>query len=201
MDCDRLYLDIETYRSSNGAFIDEKIIAIGIIEETISQNASSQGLPSHFFLEWNSGSEEKVVHNFYHYLQDKIKGNKCIEVVGFNILRFDIPLLTQKGAKYRIDELEKLNSLWHNTFAIDFAQIFLPYNGLRFKNLSLSNLVKFAKEKGIEITEPHRRGVEVKQLYEEKKYDEIEKHLKADLQAIFTISHNYDKLLKEFNMI
>jgi len=39
-------------------------------------------------------------------------------IVGFNfnILRFDIPLLIQKGVEYGVGGLAELNKLWHDTY-------------------------------------------------------------------------------------
>jgi len=56
-------------------------------------------------------------------------------IVGFNILRMDIPLLIQKGAEHEIRELDELNAFWHDTFTIDLFQQLLLSNKNMFSGI------------------------------------------------------------------
>jgi len=185
----RIYLDIETYRpNEDSSFINEKIIAIGVIEdwtkyeENSANSWDNQIVKPHILKEWELGSEKEIINEFYQFL-----GNldiKYIDIIGFNILRFDIPLLTQKGVEYGVYRLENLNKLWNNTFVKDYFQILLPLNQMKFKNLTSEFLVKYAKNKGIKMPRRYGSGSKIKEWYESRRYNGIERHLVADLKII-----------------
>lgn len=193
----RLYLDLETYRPRvEEAFAQEKIIAIGVLEDRTPYSPDSSKMDEshvklHYFNEWDLGGESKVVSEFYNYLNDLVSSKYTVVVVGFNILRFDIPLLIQKGVEYNVGNLSELNKLWHNTFAIDYFQTTLPFHDMKFKGMKLEHLVEKAKSKGIDIPEPLGSGKDVKDWYEKKKYDDIIGHLEKDLKVIRTIDLNH----------
>lgn len=121
-----------------------------------------------------------------------------MEVIGFNILRFDIPLLIQKGFKYGVDGIENLNKLWHGTFVKDYFQICLPLNNMMFKNLKLTLLTDKLKNTGVDIPEPYGLNENIAELYNNNRYDEIIKHLETDLSIIRIVDLNSKKLLKSF---
>ena len=202
----RLYFDVETYRlRKEDAFTREKIIAIGILEDWTpytSESSERWDEPSvkfRYFTEWELGEELNIVSRFYDYLKRLIQDweNRRIDflnVVGFNILRFDIPLLIQKGIEYNIEGLAELNELWHNTFTIDYFQVTLPFHNMRFRKLNIEYLVKKARSNGIDIPEPFGSGKDVKDWYENKEYDKIIKHLEMDLKIIRVIDLNYRRI-------
>jgi len=201
----RLYLDIETYRK-NKPFINEKIIAIGVIEDWTRYNKFSaydinSNVEFKMFSEWKLGSEEQVVRKFYEYFENLINEAKFLDVIGFNILRFDIPLLIQKGVEFNVKTLDQLNKLWNDTFTIDLFQIALPTNNMMFKGNTLDRLAMVAKSYGINIPPSHGSGKDVAIWYEEKKYDEIEQHLKRDLEIIRILERSgvLMKMLKNAN--
>jgi hypothetical protein len=137
----RLYLDVETYRPrKEGAFVDEKVIAIGVVEDWTKYNPESASIkcekngPSgtgcviRFFTSWeNDNDEGALVRRFYEYFIEINNKNNLVITIGFNILRYDIPLLIQKGFEYRVESLDRLNALWHNTFVVDYFQTTLPF--------------------------------------------------------------------------
>lgn len=179
----KLYFDVETYRpQGRGAFTEEKVIAIGVLEEQPSDEEASFKL----FTEWKTGSEKAAVGEFYRYLK-ALTGNDTVIVVGYNILRFDIPLLVQKGVEHGVGSLPELNKLWYNTYVIDLLQVTLPLNHMRFKGHSLEELSEKARSIALDIPEPYGKGADVAEWYEEGKYDEIEEHLKRDLGIIRAI--------------
>lgn len=190
----RIYLDVETYRprKKEDAFVNERVIAIGLLEDYTPHTTDSLNKPVNklLFKEWELGSEEKVIRDFYRYLMGVImsKKDKSLTIVGFNILRMDIPLLIQKGVEYETKSMEgmgKLNQLWHNTFTIDFLQVLLSANKLEFKGLKLTKVFKLIRDelnyKDAPLVEEH--GEEVAKAYEEKRYGDIEQWLMQDLYA------------------
>lgn len=121
---------------------------------------------------------------------------RFLEVVGFNILRFDIPLLLQKGIKYSIGSFEELNKLWYDTFTRDYFQVTLLLNNMRFKGLTLEYLAEKIGESGVKVPESYGMGEQVKDWYENTEYGEIIKHLDKDLKIIRIIDLNYSRLFK-----
>jgi len=200
----RLYIDVETYRKEKeDVFIREKIIAVGVIEDWTPYEPESttiwdgKDVKFHYFTEWDLGSEYKLILAFYNYLNNLIERWKSgeidfLNIVGFNILRFDIPLLIQKGVEHLIGGLAKLNKLWHDVYTIDYFQTTLPFQGMKFKGLRLSLLIRMAKKIGIEVPEPYGSGEDVRRWYENKEYDKIVKHLEIDLRIIRIIDLNYE---------
>jgi len=179
----KLYFDVETYRPQDrGAFTEEKVIAIGALEERAPHEEASFKL----FTEWEAGSEKAAVGEFYRYLK-ALTGNGRVIVVGYNILRFDIPLLVQKGVEHGVGSLPELNKLWYNTYMIDLFQLTLPLNNMMFYGHSLEKLGEKTRSINPDIPKPYGRGADVAKLYEEGKYGEIEEHLKRDLDTIRAI--------------
>lgn len=117
-----------------------------------------------------------------------------LNIVEFNILRYDIPLLIQKGVEYSVRSLAELNKLWHNTFTIDYFQVTLPFHDIRFKNLNIGYLVEKARSGGIEVPKPYGFRGDIKDWYENGEYNEIIKHLEMNLKIIRVIDLNYKKV-------
>lgn len=203
----RLYLDVETYRPrKEGAFVDEKVIAIGVVEDWTKYNPESASIkcekngPSgtgcviRFFTSWeNDNDEGALVRRFYEYFIEINNKNNLVITIGFNILRYDIPLLIQKGFEYRVESLDRLNVLWHNTFVVDYFQTTLPFNVMKFKGLNLEKMVMWAREAGLSLEELYGNGEDVVRWYIEGRYGDVIEHLRRDLEAIRTIDLNFRK--------
>ena len=207
----RLYLDVETYRpNKEDAFINEEVIAIGVIEDWTRYDPESTsikceegeapgvGCAFRFFTIWgNNNDEGELVRRFYEYFMKVIMEVRnqadFIVVVGFNMLRYDIPLLIQKGFEHKADSLDRLNALWHDTFVIDYLQTTLPFNRMKFKGLSLERMVELARKAGLNVEELHGSGEDVKKWYVEGRYDDIIEHLRRDLEAVRVIDLNFRK--------
>jgi len=187
----RLYIDVETYRRRDeDVFVNEKVIAIGVLEDNTRYAPESSSIWNkekvafRFFTEWEYGSECMLVLAFYKYLRELVerwrnKKINFINIVGFNILRFDIPLLVEKGFEHGAGSLAELNKLWHNTFTIDYFQASLPFNETRFKDLKLKHLAERAREAQVEVPEAHGTGGDVKEWYENNERNKIIEHLRA----------------------
>jgi hypothetical protein len=57
----RVYLDIETYSKGDEPSVNDKVIAIGVMEEDPSRQR--------LFTEWGHGSERDVIRKFYKELR------------------------------------------------------------------------------------------------------------------------------------
>jgi len=86
-------MDVETLRDS--AFVNEKVVLIGIIEDwtPFREESINQEVSFRFFADWELGNEKNIIEHFYKYLDDLRARARFIELVGYNIMRFDIPLL------------------------------------------------------------------------------------------------------------
>jgi hypothetical protein len=203
----RLYLDVETYRPrKEDTFINEEVIAIGVIEDWTRYDPESTsirckegetpgvGCVLRFFTIWrNNNDEGELVRSFYKYFMEVRNRADFIVVVGFNVLRYDIPLLIQKGFEHEVDSLERLNALWHDTFVIDYLQTTLPFNRMKFKDLRLERMVELARKACLNAEELHGSGEDVVRWYAEGRYDDIIEHLRRDLEAVRVIDLNFRK--------
>jgi len=183
----RIYFDLETYRpKKEGAFTDEKIIVVGLMrDETPYESGSlTRHVEPNFFSEWEEGSEKKVLLASLRFMEQMLSYHRFTVVAGFNILRYDIPLIIAKAANHKIREVDVHSKFWCDTYAIDYFQELLPANRNLFKGLKLDRIVKKARELGLEPPETYGTGEDVKKWYEEKRHDEILKHLTQDLQIV-----------------
>jgi hypothetical protein len=143
------------------AFVNVKIMVNSIIDDrsNYSYESISEGYEFKYLSEWDLGSEKEFVREFYEYLENLLKEEGIIIVVGFNILRFDIPLIIQKSVEYR-GSLSEFNKLWHDVFTLDLFQIALSFNRMMFKGNGnkLENLATGLREKGFEVPEPIGKG-------------------------------------------
>jgi hypothetical protein len=183
----RIYLDLETYRpKKEGAFTDERIIAVGLLrdETPYAEGSYSSHVEPTFFTEWPKGSEKQVLVASLEFLEQMLREHRFTVVAGFNILRYDIPLIIAKGATHKIREIDVHSKLWYDTYTIDYFQELLPANQNLFKGLRLDRIVEKAKEVGLKPPDVYGTGADVKKWYEDKMYDEVLKHLAQDLQIV-----------------
>jgi DNA polymerase elongation subunit (family B) len=182
----RVYLDIETYPKGDEPSVNDKVIAIGVMEE----DSSGPKL----FTEWKHCSERIVIRKFYKEL--RMYSEQRAMVIGFNILRFDIPILSFKGVQYRVGDAQKIYDLWHKLFTIDYRQVALPLNGMMFKGLTLAYLAKLLRERGVINVPEREEGTAVKELYKKRNFKKIEEHLIADLEIIRLVDQNNEMLFR-----
>ena len=84
-----------------------------------------------------------------------------------------------------------LNKFWHDMIVIDYAQASLPFYDMRFKGLKLETLIGKAKAIGLNIEEKYGSGEDVVKWFKNRNYDEIIRHLRADLEAVRVIDQHY----------
>jgi len=183
----RIYLDLETDRSrDDGAFTNEKIISVGLLldETPYNQSSLSRSITPQFFTEWDMGSEKSILMALLELLGRTLRGYRFTVVVGFNILRFDIPLIISRATELKISEISTHSKLWYDTCTIDHLQTLLPANHYMFKGLKLDMIVKKAKELGLDPPMPYGSGADIHGWYERGMYDEILGHRTQDLQIV-----------------
>lgn len=182
-------MDAETYRpEKTGAFVNEKVILIAFLEDeapfnvdSLNREPKTVAFPASKF-----APEDEILRQSLKYVQDQCSLHRFADVIGFNLLRFDIPLLISRAVKCGIDDIGSLSKMWHDNFCVDHFQLLLPANNRLFKGLRLDNVVKKAKELNLSPKPPGPYGssAEIGRLYEQENYDEVLRHCVADLQIV-----------------
>lgn len=183
----RLYLDLETYRPNvEEAFVNERIISAGIIVDRTSYHERSLGrdIEPVLYSEWDGLDEKAIVSEVERTIRRTCSEYRFTTIVGFNILRFDVPLLVAKSGRTSQSGLEYISKMWHDCFAIDLMQQLLVANWSRFKGAGMSNIVSTAIRLGLNPPDYPTSGAMVKDLYESGDYEGIEAHLRQDLRII-----------------
>ena len=185
----RLYMDVETYRpDSAGAFVNEKIILIAFLKDESAFSVDSLTVDPELIAFPNDGpsEENEILKRSLDLVRDMRLTHRIVDVIGFNILRFDIPLIISKASENNIDSVANLSKLWNDNYCADHFQLLLPANNRLFKGLRLDNVVRLAKELNLSPKPPdsYGRSKDIKDLHEQRKYDEILKHCVADLKIV-----------------
>lgn len=183
----RLYLDLETYRPNvEEAFVNERIISTGIIVDRTSYHERSlkRDIEPVLYSEWDGLDEKAIVSEVERMIRKTCSEYRFTTIVGFNILRFDIPLLVAKSGRASQSGLEYISKMWHDCFAIDLMQQLLVANWSRFKGSGMSNIVSTAIRLGLNPPDYPASGALVKDLYEGGNYKGIEAHLRQGLRII-----------------
>ena len=183
----RLYLDLETYRPNvEEAFVNERIISTGIIVDRTSYHERSlkRDIEPVLYSEWDGLDEKAIVSEVERTIRKTCSEYRFTTIVGFNILRFDIPLLVAKSGRASQSGLEYISKMWHDCFAIDLMQQLLVANWSRFKGSGMGNVVSTAIKLGLNPPDYPASGAMVKDLYKGGNYEGIEAHLRQDLRII-----------------
>jgi hypothetical protein len=158
----RLFLDIETYSPGHRPTYDDKVIAIAYKQE---------GSPVTVLKEWES-SEKQILTRFLEEIQKIDHPN----IIGHNILRFDLPLIINRATSHSIAPTSDLMHLLLDPYTIDTIQAQLPANNFYFKGLGLAEC---AKRIGTETRTCS--GSEIKTRYDEGDYAAITDHITEDV--------------------
>jgi DNA polymerase elongation subunit (family B) len=186
-----VYLDIETYSEKEELVIEPstKVILIHLKEIFDKEN-----IKSFIFKEWES-SEKDILEQFFKHFQSLHDKERTVWCVGFNILRFDIPLLIYKLSHYQIESLPNLFEIFRKTYVVDLRQCLLPFSDFRFKELSAE---KIAEKLG--IRKPEYRNKEIMEFYEKGEMERIIEHSESDLNFIqdlyWVMKKEPDKLMR-----
>jgi len=183
----RLYIDLETYRPRReDAFIDERIISAGILLDNTPYHDSSlhDEIEPILFNEWDDHTERQIVSEVEKLIKDTVNRYRFTVVCGYNILRFDIPLIVCKSIQDAPSNSNRLSKMWYDCFIIDFMQQILLMNGNYFRGTGLGNVVSVSKQIGLNPPNYTSSGASIKGLYDEGNYKEIEGHLVQDLNII-----------------
>jgi predicted PolB exonuclease-like 3'-5' exonuclease len=183
----RLYLDLETYRPrKEGSFVEERIISSGLlIDETPFQEASlKENVEPILINEWDGLSEPQIISKVQDQIREAWKNHRFTVICGFNILRFDIPLLICRCVQHSLGKPDEAAKMWNDCFTVDYFQQLLVANGIFFKGMTLEKIVEVSEKLGFNPPPYSTGGNVIKELYDQSKYKEIEEHLKQDLLIV-----------------
>jgi len=159
----RIFFDIETYSPHvSGPRLCDKVISI----------AYKVGDSDVVVLkEWELG-EKGVLNRFL----DVIKGEDRPNIIGHNILRFDIPVIVCRSLENGLGRLEEIYSVFREPYGIDLIQCLLPSNRMYFSGLGLAAC---AERLGISLASGN--GSSIQELYERGEYEKIVHHNVEDV--------------------
>jgi len=183
----RLYIDLETYRlRREDAFIDERIISAGILLDNTPYHESSfhDEIDLIVFSEWDSLNEIQIVSNVERLVNESLNQHRFIVICGYNILRFDMPLLVCRSLQGAQPDSNRLYKMWYDCYVIDFMQQILLMNGNYFRGASLENVVRVSTQLGLDPPQYASSGASIKELHDEGRFNEIEEHLRQDLNIV-----------------
>ena len=138
-----------------------RILAISLLEDwTPYGGLADAGRPRHYTY-WDSSGEEELVRRVLSRLVElrSVEGARLVSVIGFNILRLDIPLINSRALGYGVASATDLAELWFDSFVIDLVQAMLPSRGMRFKSITVEELARQARMHGYSVEVPDRRGI------------------------------------------
>ena len=146
----RIFFDIETYSpDEHGPSLCDKVISI----------AYKIGDSDVVVLkEWELG-EKAVLSAFLDVIHSQYRPN----IIGHNILRFDIPVIVCRSFENGLGRLEEIYSVFREPYGIDLIQCLLPSNRMYFRGLGLTACaerlgISMASEEGSSIQELYERG-------------------------------------------
>ncbi len=175
----KIFFDIETCSpNASGPRVCDKVIniayKIGDSDVTVLK-------------EWELG-EREVLTRFLDVIQSQDRPN----IIGHNILRFDIPVIVCRSLENGLGRLEEIYSVFRETYGIDLIQCLLPSNRMYFRGLGLAAC---AERLGIPMAS--EEGSSIQELYERGEYEKIVHHNIEDV--LDTESLYYHLMNCDFN--
>jgi len=181
-----IYLDVETYSPGEEPSFKDKAILICYKEV--------DG-PALVWKEWEDG-EKVVLQKFYSKLTGKLKTEKAVTLIGWNIVRFDVPFLTYRLFHHGVDRLENVLENFRKAYWRDLRLCLLPFNNYRFKGLKIDEVVKRFK-----LQPPKYSGEEIRGFYDDGEYEKIVEHALSEAELLSALNRrmmNVEEVMKAF---
>jgi hypothetical protein len=109
--------------------------------------------------EWNGLSEQEIVSKVQDQVREALINHRFTVICGYNILRFDIPLLICRCVQYSLNKIDEIAKMWNDCLTIDYFQQLLVANRNFFKGLKADKIVEVSKKLG--LSHHHTAPVEV----------------------------------------
>ena len=203
-----LFLDIESLVDPNDQksglnpfHENSKVIVIAYnYYSTHAAPKEGQIKPPSFLLEWEAGSEEKILKEFYNVLKSIEKkefnsGDEFLKIVGFNHLAYDLNYLFCRMTKHNIaSQKELFNLLFTNPKHIDMAQLGMAVSKATKRDEDFRTISQKTINSYYEIPIKEATGKDVSKFYLDKDYAKIMKYCTEE----FTFELLYQSLLQTF---
>jgi DNA polymerase elongation subunit (family B) len=185
------YLDIETYSPGKEPMFSDKAILIYYKEELGGDVVLK-------LKEWEEG-EKSILSKFYDMLRKRLALKRTFTLIGWNIIRFDIPFLTYRLFFHKIDNLDNILEIFRRAYWRDLRQCLLPFNSYRFKGLNEEDVAK-----RLDISPSKYSNRAIKTFYEKHEYKKIEEHAMSEMRFLSALSwkmRNLKEILKAFDVV
>lgn len=141
---------------------------------------------NYIWAEWKDGGEKGIISKFLEFW-DGIPRKKAMggaTFVGYNMLHFDIPFITERAKMLRIEDQERIwDILVHYPVYLDLYQ------------LLGDSLMSFARWKGLLVGSASKlSGADIPELYRREDYDAITNYVEDELESLERI---YNAVKKE----
>ena len=120
--------------------------------------------------------EKSILDKFWGLVREMKTKDATFKLIGFNCWSFDVPFLIVRSFKYGVKVIDTSGKV------IDLRYL-LAY-GNKYQNGTLSD---YAKLIGLEPKYNGYNGSDMKRLFEENRFDEIEKYAISDIKITFDI--------------
>lgn len=145
--------------------------------------------------EWVSGSEKKLLHEFYLKLKGWHERDEFLKIVGFNHLAYDLPYLFSRMRANKIaGEKELFGLLFTRARHIDLAQLSMPLSKLTKKDHDFRCISQKAINRYFEIPVKEACGKDLSEFYAKKEFSKIEKYCREE----FTFELLYQSILEAY---
>jgi len=173
-----IYLDIETYSQQKEPSFEDKVIAI----EYKEVDGKSELLK-----EWES-DEKTILSKFYKYLKEKLRIERSVMIIGFNLLLFDRDFLAVRLYFHTVDELANIFNNFKKIYWKDLRYCLLPFNKFSFVGLSAEEL---ARKLGIRM--PKYSNKDIRSFYDNREYEKIVEHVESDMKFLSDLSFKMNR--------
>ncbi|MCK4729799.1 MAG: hypothetical protein KAT28_00625 [Candidatus Aenigmarchaeota archaeon] len=192
-----LFLDIETYSSQsnphsslNPYLSESKILVIAYNYYPNFKPPIKEELKSPVFLkEWKS-DEKTILTEFYKFLKKIENEDNYVKIIGFNILKFDLPYLFGRMKILNIASDLELYNLLFRPFSIDLFQLSPIISDKNKKHEQLWGINHKESCKFFKLQIKEGNGLECSQFYDDKEFNKIMKYC--------TEEFNFEQLLDAF---
>jgi uncharacterized protein YprB with RNaseH-like and TPR domain len=184
-----LYLDIEIDSQGEEPHPSDKIITIQYKELRGKLVVLKEW-------DWREDGEKRIVKDFYDYLTS-IMSKEKVQIIGFNIFRFDVPFLIYKLVHLDIDTLEHAIEKFRKVYWRDLRYCLYPFNNFSFQGLTEREV---AEKLGLKQPEPPSK--DIPKFYRMKIYDKIIEHIESEFKFFedlnWKLTHELDDVIARY---
>ena len=189
-----LFLDIETYSapqnpisSLNPYHPESKVIVISYSFYPGFKPPTKEEIKQPTFLKEWEADEKKILQQFYDFLKHAQASDPYVKIIGFNILKFDLPYLFGRMKHHALASDEQLHTLLFNPVSVDLFQMSPTVSEKTLKHEQLWGVNHKAVSSFFNLQVKEGTGLDCSRYYDAQRYDLIMKYC--------TEEFNFEQLL------